>query len=524
MKKGNHKKEFLCAAILMIIYAAIEVLFAIILKYIIDSVSTGDKTRFFQFLVLGIVDIGAEFLFANLSRYYTLKYVRINLEDSKDQFYWHLLNKEDSNKIDRNEADLSMFSTNVDILYGNYYVNKPLIVNYVAKFVLAILAVIYLNWIVFFVAFFTSLVPLVIPQLFKKIVQKSVDDYSSSSKGYLDFISDSINGVDEIRSYNNQQIFFEKQSNVNSILEYTRFKSKMVVYFVNMLSSNLSSLTFLATIGVSGYFAINGEMSIGTMMAIIQLLNSIVTPLVNISSSVNEINSVKNVVNQYNTKFIEEGCRNSSIDFFERDIVIQQLSYSYDDNNHIINNFSYVFKKNKKYAIVGESGSGKSTLAKIISGNIKGYSGQILIDGIDLSTINLQSYRKLCRYISQQPYIFKDTIENNILFYSKERKSIDSVIRMFNLEELIKNVGINKIITDTDGISGGQKQRVVLSRAIFRESPILILDEPTASLDFKNTADVINELIKVEDLTLIMITHEHNEKLLNLFDEVITIN
>jgi len=524
MKKNKCRLLFSFASILMVIYAIIEVSFAFALKYLIDSATAGNHTKFFQFLVISIMITLGEFLFGVLSRFYTLKYVKYNLESSKDKFYLHLLNKKYTSKIGDDTPDISMFSSNVDILYGSYYLNKVLIVNYIAKFVFAVYAVITLNWIVFVVAFLASAIPLVIPQIFKKRVRKSVDDYSSASKSYLDFISDSILGIDEIKAYNNQEIFLKKQINVNSIVEHARSKSKMVIYFVNMLSANFSSLTFLATIAVSGYFLMNGSLSIGTMIAIIQLLNGIVGPLVNISSAVNDINSAKNIVNKYNVKPIEQNHEDCVMNSFKNSITIDNLSYSYDSKNLVIDNFNFEFEKNKKYAIIGESGSGKSTLAKLIAGNINGYSGKILVDGIDLSTMDLKSYRDVCRYISQDPYVFKDTIKNNILFYDKEERNIDHVIKLFNLKNLIDNIGLNKIISDTDGISGGQKQRIILSRALLRESPILILDEPTANLDFKNTEEIVKELIAIENLTLIMVTHENNKDLLNLFDEVVTIN
>lgn len=522
-KKSKSKILFLCSSILMVIYAAIEVSFAIILQYIIDSVTTKNQTGFIKFLIIALIITACEFIFAILSRFYTLKYVKSNLEISKDRFYWYLLNKEDDNNTEQKKSELSMFSTNVEILEGNYFRNKVLIVNYIAKFIFAVGAVIYYNWIVFFVAFLTSSIALLIPQILKKRVRKSLNDYASESKSYLDYISDTLLGIDEIKAYNNQQAFFKKHKEENSNVESARLKSRITNYFANMLSYNFSSLTFLATIGTTGFFVIKGNLTIGTMMAIIQLLNSMVTPLVNVSTSINEINSAKNVAEQYNIEFENKENEKPEITSFENNISINKLSYSYDGKNPIISNFNCEFKKNKKYAIVGQSGSGKSTLAKIVSGNIKGYSGNIFIDGKELSTLNIKSYRNLCRYINQQPHVFKDTIGNNILFYKNEGKNIDSVIRMFNLESLIEEVGLNKIITDKDGISGGQKQRIILSRAMLCESPILILDEPTANLDFKNTTDVITQLIKIPNLTLLMITHEHNEKLLNLFDEVINI-
>lgn len=518
--KNQNKLVFVFAVISMVIFACVGILFAIVLKNVIDSISNGLQDEFIKYVVILVAIVGVEFIAAVTSRYFALKFVRGKLQESKDRYYWYLIN---NNRIDENDNkdDLSQFSTNVDILYGNYYINKVLIVYYLSQFVLAILAVTYLNWIVCLVAFVTSAIPLMIPQICQSKVRSSMDEYSSSSKEYLDFINDSLLGKHEIKAYNTQETFFEKQSLKNAMVEYARSKSKLIIYSVNMVSSGFSSLTFLATIGISGYFVIKGNFTIGAMIAVIQLLNSMVSPLIQLSSAINEMNAAKNVVKQYDVEVYDDKNRNQSIESFNDGIHIREVSYSYDGLNPILDKLNLEFSKNKKYAITGSSGSGKSTLAKIISGEILDYSGKILIDGIDLKTVDLKSYRNICKHIRQQPYIFKDTIKNNIVFYGNMEDDMQEIVELFNLSKLVNEEGLKKIISNEEGISGGQKQRIILSRALLRKSPILILDEPTASLDHDNTKDIINRLIEIEGLTLIVITHEHDEELLKLFDEVI---
>ena len=301
----------------------------------------------------------------------------------------------------------------------------------------------------------------------------------------------------------------------------------MSLFLTATLNQSLGTLTFVIAICVSGLLALNNKLTLGSMMGIIQLTNSMVFPLSQIATAKNEMNSVTSIVDNFaNNKIYDwwiTKYNNKTKIFNFENIKINDLNFSYDSNKHILNNMNLCIEKNKKYAIIGESGTGKSTLAKILSGHISNYNGSIKVNSKELSTIDKKDYHRICRYVKQQPYLFKDTLENNIKFYrNTSDEDLSNAISLCNISNLY-NEKKDDIIDDTNGLSGGQKQRISLARALIEKPQIIILDEPTSSLDYKNTKEILQSLLNLDDITLIVITHIQDKKILEQFDEIISI-
>lgn len=197
-----------------------------------------------------------------------------------------------------------------------------------------------------------------------------------------------------------------------------------------------------------------------------------------------------------------------------KEIQIENAELSYGTNK-VLNDVNVIIPKNHTIALVGASGSGKTTLANIIIGLITPDSGQVLIDDVPLSKLNLDTYRSKIGYISQDSVIFNDNIYNNITFWAEQTpENVErfwEVIRMASLEEFITTqpdkentrLGDNGIL-----ISGGQKQRISIAREMYKKVEILILDEATSALD-SETEHIIQE--NIENLhghyTMIVIAH-----------------
>jgi len=198
---------------------------------------------------------------------------------------------------------------------------------------------------------------------------------------------------------------------------------------------------------------------------------------------------------------------------FNSNINITNLSFSYDENKKILDNISFNIKKGQKIAIVGKSGSGKSTLINLLPRFYEVSKNQISIDGTDVLDVSLKSLRKLMSIVPQDSFLFNDTIENNILFGKTNtlESEIIEAAKKANAHEFIEKLSEKyKTIIGERGLklSGGQRQRISIARAILKESPILILDEATASLDSDSEKEVhkaIDNLIK--NKTVIIIAH-----------------
>lgn len=190
----------------------------------------------------------------------------------------------------------------------------------------------------------------------------------------------------------------------------------------------------------------------------------------------------------------------------------KNVSYSYNKNNNIIEDLSFKIKSNTSIALVGESGSGKSTIVKLIMGLIKYNEGHILIDGNELSKINLSSFYNYVTYVSQETPIFDGSLRENLIFDKNiDDERILKVLKLVSLDKFYEKLE-NGLETELGekGIrmSGGERQRVALARLFFDDSKIIILDESTSAMDNITEKIVVENVLKhLKNKTIIVIAH-----------------
>ena len=193
-------------------------------------------------------------------------------------------------------------------------------------------------------------------------------------------------------------------------------------------------------------------------------------------------------------------------------IFLKEISLIKDDKE-ILKDINLDIQKGSRVALVGSSGSGKTSLISILSGFNKQSSGEILINN-EATSLNSNSWTSKISYISQFPYIFPDTIKNNILFYEKD------IVNDERLKEVCKLVGLDKFIEELPNgydtfigeagneLSGGQAQRIAIARALISNREIIILDEPTSHLDIETEFEIKEKLLQLfEGRTVIIATH-----------------
>ena len=182
-------------------------------------------------------------------------------------------------------------------------------------------------------------------------------------------------------------------------------------------------------------------------------------------------------------------------------------------------------KKGEKIAIVGMSGSGKSTLFNLLLRFYDVTSGNISIDNQDLQDISSESLYNLITVVQQDVYIFDDTLSANITLNQPfSEDDIKQAVQQSGLENYIleNELGLQTLCGENGAnLSGGEKQRLSIARALIRKTPILLLDEATSSLDNQVTTEIENSILKIRDLTTLVVTHKLNETLLKKYDRIL---
>lgn len=233
----------------------------------------------------------------------------------------------------------------------------------------------------------------------------------------------------------------------------------------------------------------------------------------------------KKIIQQLNENSVYFG-KNPKID-------IQNLTFSYLDEEKlkpIFSNLNLQLQFGKIYALAGKNGSGKSTFADLLIGLLKPKEGKILINDKNINQFP-NSWINYVSYLSQNYFLFNDTIKNNITLQQRQNKTFDNekydrAIRISNLInefEKFSNKDETKLNNSGRNLSGGQKQRIAIARLIYKSSKIIILDEPTASLDQISSDLMIKMLQEIKKDKLIVII-SHSKEILDSCDEILSID
>ena len=209
----------------------------------------------------------------------------------------------------------------------------------------------------------------------------------------------------------------------------------------------------------------------------------------------------------------------------QQEIIVSDISFSYEPGKPVLKNIRYTFEPGRKYAIVGASGSGKSTLLNLLMASSSDYTGSICYGNRELRTIHSENLYEIQSMIQQNVFIFNATIKDNItLFQSWPEEEISRAIHLSGLSALIQEKGADYLCGENgSGLSGGEKQRIAIARSLLKQSKILLVDEATSALDTETAYQVSNAILSLDDITAIVVTHSLDENLLKQYDAILTL-
>ena len=266
---------------------------------------------------------------------------------------------------------------------------------------------------------------------------------------------------------------------------------------------------------ILAYAVMEGDLTVGAVVTIISLLGKAYEPIAIFNVEYVDYKLNKITVNKYleflNVKDDDALENGKLIKKLNGRIELKNVSFGYDDNQ-VINDLSLAIDPGTSIALVGESGSGKSTIIKLLMGLIKPDDGKVLVDGVDLGKVSLNSYYDHVSYVSQEVPIFDGTLRENLVFDKNvSDEEIIEVLKLVSLEQFYLKLqnGLDTELGEKGiKLSGGEKQRVALARLFFEDTKIIILDEATSALDNITEKKVMNSIFeKLSNRTVIMIAH-----------------
>mgnify|MGYP003735986765 CR=1 FL=1 len=352
-----------------------------------------------------------------------------------------------------------------------------------------------------------------------KSLKKNTKTTQEKLGNMLSIIEETLGGlriVKAFRAEKNRNEAFEKENlhlfNLNNTIAARRELASPMSEFLG-----ISILSVIIWFGGNMALSKPSQLEPGTFIVFISMFYFLINPLKALSQIFYNLHQGKASLDRMNMileaeNTIVDKADAQSISSFNSNIEFKNVSFSYE-GKQVLKNINLNISKGQTIAIVGASGAGKSTLVDLIPRFHDVDDGEILIDGINIKNYKIDGLRKLMGIVSQEPILFNDTIANNISLGAEEAqiKDIEYAGKIANAHEFIiqKEDGYMAIAGDRGTkLSGGEKQRVTIARAIFKNPPILILDEATSSLDTvseRMVQDAINHLM--QNRTSIIIAH-----------------
>lgn len=321
-----------------------------------------------------------------------------------------------------------------------------------------------------------------------------------------------------IKAYRKEQYEGEKYCEASSSYYDTDMKMTMIEVKASSASFLFSSILSMGIFGYAIVMIVQGQTTLGTAIAFYSYMGRLLDPVQTVASIASEVKRFKQSLKRVR-QILTPGTsakrgKEKVLQEFQS-MEFRNVSFRYDASQQrsILKDLSFTIEKGKTYAFVGDSGAGKSTLAKLILGFFEAESGEILVNGIPIKDIALDSVRKLFGYIPQDSYMLPGTIHENIAYGATDANDerIHKVLSALKLETFIGSLpnGLDTSINELGtNLSGGEKQRLAIARAILTEAQYIIADEISGNLDMATEANVMDTVFSaVEGKTAIIIAH-----------------
>ncbi|MGP1612527.1 MAG: ABC transporter ATP-binding protein [Catonella sp.] len=339
--------------------------------------------------------------------------------------------------------------------------------------------------------------------------------YQEASKAMNTSIVEYIRGIQVIKAFNKSASSYGKfkeavNNNRDAMLDWY-----LHVCFATTAAMDSLPSTLIFVLPTTLYLYMTGSISVSVVVMGMLLSYGSYRPLIKAMSHADTMANVGVIWNEINKVMdmpeLERGDKNLEISSF--DVRFDNVSFGYDSEKKVFENLSFTAKEKELTAIVGYSGGGKSTIAKLVAGFWNVFSGHIYIGNADLSKMPLSQNMDLVTYVSQENFLFRKSILENMRFAKADATlyEVQEACKKASCHDFIMSLkdGYDTVVGDSgDTLSGGERQRITIARALLKDSPIVLLDEATAYSDPDNEAEIqksINELIKSK--TVIMIAH-----------------
>lgn len=526
----HNKWNFFLAMTSTVLTAVGTLLVSWLMQQIIDTAS-GYENRFsilsLTFILLAIV---VELLAASILDYYAKpRFIKRAMSQYKE-YVFEQMSKKNINAFSGETTSyyISALSNDASSIENNYLSQIFTLFRQILTFAGAFALMLYYSPLLTSVAIMISILPVIASVLTGNRLAEKEKLLSHRNETFVGMVKDLLSGFSVIKSFKAEDEVISLFKTKNEDLEEAKCRRRRTESIIQIIGFVAGILTQFGVFLFGAYLAITGsKVTAGIIIVFVQLMNYVLSPI----AEVPQIMANKKAAYALIDKLAEAVRMNLSksgttlAPVLEQGIELKNLRFAYEDNTPVLKDLNFRFEVGKSYAIVGGSGSGKSTLLNLLMGGRENYTGEILFDGNELRSIDTASLYDIISIVQQNVFIFNSTVHDNItMFKDFPEQDVERVTELSGVSALIAERGTDYACGENgSGLSGGERQRISIARCLLRGTPVMLVDEATASLDSKTAYEVSKSILDISGLTRIVVTHRLEEILLRRYDEILVL-
>ena len=423
---------------------------------------------------------------------------------------------------------LSALTNDVNQIEQDYMHQYFLFINHVGTIIAGVALMLYNSPLMTGIAVALAALPLAVSFLTGKKLTASQKRVSDKSAGFTAQLSDYLNGFAVIKSFRAEKQIQQMFESENDKLEQEKYGGQRIRQMVGLLGSSSGIIAQQGTFLIGAFLALIGYgITVGQALLFVNEVGQVMysfTELPKMIAARRAAIGLTEKLAQMLEKHEDESGR-ETLEKFSDSMELQNVSFGYEAGKDVLQDVSLTFEAGRAYAVVGASGSGKSTLLKLLMGTETGYRGHIAVDGHELADIRRESLYEQISVIQQNVFVFNASIRDNMTMFSDfSEGDVERAVDRAHLRGLADARGMDYACGENGkALSGGEKQRISIARSLLKRSPILMADEATASLDAETAHQVAADLLDLDSVTRIVVTHALEEALLRRYDGIVAL-
>lgn len=525
----KNKGRLAVAALASVLGGTIGLMASWVLKTLTDTISGAEGALS---LVQNLQVVGVFFVMAIVTFVMELHsqpaFIRKGMSQYKNFAFQKLTEKHITSFRDESTAAyLSALTNDAGSIEANYLSQLTKIFNLTVMFFGSIGMMVWYSPILTAVAVGVTILPLMASILTGSRLSAAEKRVSDRNKTFTATLADCLGGFAVVKSFKAEcemlRLFAEK----NRELEGEKYKRRKIQTVVGMIGTLTGMLAQFGVFIAGAYLAIKGRsITAGTVVMFVNLMNFMIQPVSELPGLLAgrkaALGLVKKLAEDLTDNTEAEGTE--TVTGLKQGIELSGVSFSYDEKE-ILHNVSLSLEAGRAYAIVGASGSGKSTLLNLLMAPGLAYNGKVLYDGVDIRDIRSESLYELISVIQQNVFVFSASIRDNVtMFRDFPKEEMDEAIRLAHLDTLLSERGEGYLCGENGcNLSGGEKQRISIARSLLKKSSVLLADEATAALDRETAWQVSSDILDLEGITRVVVTHSLEESLLKRYDGILVL-